>query len=95
MNRRELTSALAQRSGLPEEQADALLTALGDVLVEAVAGGDEVRVPGLLSVVRVERPARTGRNPRTGEALQIAAAYGVRMSPGARLKAAAGSSAPA
>ncbi|PPK93868.1 DNA-binding protein HU-beta [Kineococcus xinjiangensis] len=95
MNRRELTVALAQRSGVPEEQADALLTALGDVLVEAVAGGDDVRLPGVLSVERVERAARTGRNPRTGETLQIAAAYGVRISPGTRLKAAAGSSAPA
>ena len=95
MNRRELASALAQRSGVPEEQADALLTALGDVLVDAVASGEGLRLPGLLSVERVERAARTGRNPRTGETLQIAAAHGVRISAGSRLKAAATGAGPA
>ena len=95
MNRRELTAALAGRSGLAEEQAEAFLAALGDLLAEAVAGGDGLRIPGLLSVERVHRPARTGRYPRTGEALRIAPAYGVRISAGTRLKAAAGSSTPA
>lgn len=92
MNRRELASALAQRSGVPEEQADALLTALGDVLVDAVASGEGLRLPGLLSVERVERAARTGRNPRTGETLQIAASYGAKLTAGSKLKAAASGS---
>ena len=89
MNRRELADALARRSGVTIEQADALLSALGDVLVEVVAGGEALRLPGVLTVERVERPARTGRNPRTGEVLQIAAGHGVRVTAGSRLKAAA------
>ncbi|GAB7191346.1 HU family DNA-binding protein [Kineococcus sp. NUM-3379] len=91
MNRTELVTALATRSGVPQEQADAVLTALDDVLVEAVRTGDTVRLPGLLTLERVERAARTGRNPRTGEELQIPASRGARLTAGSRLKQAAAS----
>ena len=94
MNRRELTAALARRSGAPEEQAEAVLSALSDLLVEAVASGGGLRLPGVLAVERVQRPARTGRNPRTGEALEIPASHAVRLTAGARLKAAASGSPP-
>ena len=91
MNRTELVTALATRSGVPQEAADAVLTALADVLVEAVRTGDTVRLPGLLTLERVERAARTGRNPRTGEELQIPASHGARLTAGSRLKQAAAS----
>ena len=91
MNRTELVTALADRSRLPQAQADAVLTALGDVLADALRAGDTVRLPGLLTVERVERAARTGRNPRTGEELQIPASHGARISAGSRLKQAAAS----
>jgi DNA-binding protein HU-beta len=89
VNRTELISALAERSGVTQSDADSVITALGDVLVDAVGRGEDVRLPGLMTVERVERAARTGRNPRTGETLEIAASFGAKLTPGSKLKAAA------
>ena len=73
MNRKEVVSSIAQRAGLPAAQVDRVLTELDQVLVEAVGRGEKVQLPGLLSVERVERAARTGRNPQTGATLEIPA----------------------
>ena len=92
LNRSELITAVAERSGVTQSDADSVLNALGDVLVEAVGKGEAVKLPGLLTLERVERAARTGRNPRTGETLQIAASYGAKLTAGSKLKAAASGS---
>ena len=89
MNRAELVTAVAQRAGLTQSDTDTMLNALGDVLVEAVGKGEAVKLPGLMSVERVERAARTGRNPRTGETMEIAASFGAKLTAGSKLKAAA------
>ncbi len=86
MNRKEVVSSIAQRAGLPAAQVDRVLTELDQVLVEAVGRGEKVQLPGLLSVERVERAARTGRNPQTGATLEIPAGYGVKVTAGSRLK---------
>ena len=86
VNRTELVAAVAERASLTKTQADAALSALQDVLVESVSKGEAVKITGLLSVERVERAARTGRNPRTGEEIQIPAGYGVKISAGSALK---------
>ncbi len=86
INRTELVSAMAERAGLTKTQADAALGAFQSVIIDALSEGEAVRVTGLLSVERVERAARTGRNPRTGEAIQIPAGYGVKLSAGSTLK---------
>ncbi|MDU5062488.1 MAG: HU family DNA-binding protein, partial [Actinomyces sp.] len=56
------------------------------VLIDSLSKGEPVKVTGLMSVERVERAARTGRNPRTGEEIQIPAGYGVKISAGSTLK---------
>lgn len=86
VNRTELVGEIAERASLTKAQADAALSALQDVLVESVGKGETVKVTGLLAVERVERAARTGRNPRTGEEIQIPAGYGVKISAGSALK---------
>lgn len=86
LNRTELVAAIADRAGLTKVQADAALAAFQDVLVDSLSKGEAVKVTGLLSVERVERAARTGRNPRTGEEIQIPAGYGVKLSAGSTLK---------
>ncbi|MFD1504474.1 integration host factor [Georgenia yuyongxinii] len=86
VNRTELVAAIAERASLTKTDADAALSALQDVLVDALGKGEAVKVTGLLSVERVERAARTGRNPRTGEEIQIPAGYGVKISAGSTLK---------
>src|SRR5699024_2931394 len=86
VNRTELVAAIADKAGLTKVQADAAVSALQDVLVDSLGKGEAVKITGLLSVERVERKARTGRNPRTGEEIQIPAGYGVKISAGSTLK---------
>jgi DNA-binding protein HU-beta len=89
VNRNELVAGVASKAGIPRNQAEKVLDALGDVVTEAVHKGDKVSLTGLLSIERVLRAPRTGRNPQTGEPLSIPAGYSVRLSCGSRLKAAA------
>ncbi len=89
ISRSDLVAALADKSGTTKTVADSVLSSFTDVLLEAVAAGDKVSIPGILSVERVERAARTGRNPSTGETIEIPAGYGVKVSAGSKLKAAA------
>ena len=86
VNRTELVAAVAERASLTKSQADAALSALQDVIVESVGKGEAVKITGLLSVERVERAARTGRNPRTGEEIKIPAGHGVKIAAGSALK---------
>ncbi|GAA2083645.1 HU family DNA-binding protein [Aeromicrobium halocynthiae] len=89
ITRSDLVSALAEKAGTSKTDADAVLSALADTLLDAVSKGEKVSIPGILSVERVERAARTGRNPATGETIEIPAGYGVKVSAGSKLKAAA------
>lgn len=86
LNRSDVVAAIAEKAGLTKTQADAAVSALQEVLVSSLAKGEAVKLTGLLSVERVERAARTGRNPRTGETIEIPATYGVRISAGSLLK---------
>lgn len=90
LNRTELVAAVAEKASLTKAQADAALSALQDVIVESVGKGEAVKITGLLSVERVERAARTGRNPRTGEEIAIPAGFGVKLTAGSVLKKAVG-----
>lgn len=89
ISRNELVAALAKKADTSKTEADAVLSAFSDILVESVSGGEKVSIPGILSVERVKRAARTGRNPSTGETIDIPAGFGVKLSVGSRLKAAA------
>lgn len=90
MNRKEIASSMAQRTGASPADAERFLAAFEDIVLDAVGRGDKVQLPGLLTVERVERAARSGRNPQTGEPLHIPAGFGVKATPGSRLKAASG-----
>lgn len=87
--RSELVAALAEKAGVSKSTADDVLTAFADFLVDSVAKGDKVSIPGVVAVERVSRAARTGRNPATGETINIPAGFGAKVSAGSRLKAAA------
>jgi DNA-binding protein HU-beta len=88
MNRTDLIRSVADRTGLTAVDVDSVLGSIEATLVDALARGEKVQLPGVLTVERVERAARSGRNPQTGEALQIPARPGVKVSAGSRLKAA-------
>jgi len=56
-----------------------------------VSSGERVTIPGWLALERTDRAARTGRNPQTGEAIEIAAGRAVKLIAGSKLKAAVAS----
>ena len=96
MNRSELIEAVAQRAGVGKSDVDAVLKGFQDVVSSTVAKGEEkITIPGFLSFEQGARSARTGRNPQTGETIQVAASKTVKISAGSKLKAiAAGKEAP-
>ena len=73
MTRKDLVQTVAQAAGLSAAQADAALTTALDGVVAAVAAGDKVSLAGSGIFEQRRRAARSGRNPQTGEALEIAA----------------------
>lgn len=89
MNRTDLASTIAQRTGVSVKDANAVIGGLGDVIIEAVGRGEKIQLPGLLTIERVERAARTGRNPQTGAEIQIPASHAAKVTAGSKLKAAA------
>ena len=73
MNRAELVDAVAEKAGITKADANKTVGALIDVVEETVAKGDKVTLVGFGTFEARKREARTGRNPQTGEAIQIAA----------------------
>ena len=81
MNRRELVLALAERTDTDRKTADAMLAAFIDVVTETVAQGEPVRITGFAKFARIDRPARMGRNPATGETIRIKAKRVAKITP--------------
>ncbi|MFC5370347.1 HU family DNA-binding protein [Arcanobacterium bovis] len=86
LNRTELIAKIAAKAEITKADADKAISALQSVLVDSLAKGEAVKITGLMSVERTERAARKGRNPRTGEEIEIPAGYGVKISAGSTLK---------
>ncbi|HEX7184290.1 MAG TPA: HU family DNA-binding protein [Thermoanaerobaculia bacterium] len=72
--------------GLTRRQATAAFDAVVDAIKDALRSGESVRIPGLGSFSVSERGARKGRNPATGESINIKASKGVRFKVGKELK---------
>ena len=70
MNKTELVAAVAQKAELSKKDAEKAVAAVTAAITDALCAGDKVQLVGF--EVR-NREARTGKNPRTGEAIQIAA----------------------
>ena len=81
MNRRELVAELAERLEIDKRTADTGLQAFVDLVTDTVASGEVVAISGFAKFARVERAARMGRNPQTGEAIRIKASRRVRVTP--------------
>ena len=73
MKKDELVSAIAESTDLSKADADRALKAVVDTITSSVASGDKIQIPGLGTFEPRERSAREGRNPQTGETIQIAA----------------------
>ena len=90
MNRSELIDAAADRSDLSKNEVASALDALLQTITESVARGDKVSLTGFGTFERRERSARTGRNPQTGEEMQIAASKAPAFKAGKSFKDAVG-----
>jgi len=86
MNKIELISYIADDTDVSKAAAGRALNAMIQAVTKTLKKGDSVTIVGFGSFVSVKRAARTGRNPRTGEALKIKAAKVPRFRPGKALK---------
>ncbi len=89
MNKSELIDAIAGKTGVSKSDVGDVLDGFAEVAYGAVGSGDKITLPGFLSIEQTFRSARTGRNPQTGETIQIAATNAAKVSAGSKLKAAA------
>lgn len=88
MTKSELLDAVAEQSGVSKADAERAIGAFFDVVVSSAKDGDKVAWPGFGTFSTTERAARTGRNPQTGEPVQIAASTAMKFSASSALKSA-------
>jgi nucleoid DNA-binding protein len=86
----ELAQQVAEQAGLSRSQANKAVDAVLDSITTALQQDDEVRLTGFGSFKVTQTKARTGRNPRTGETLNIAAGKRPTFTAGSRLKQSVG-----
>ncbi len=86
MNKGELVDRIAQRATVTKKQADAVLSAAIETIMEAVSEGDKVTLVGFGSFEPRDRKEREGRNPKTGDKMTIPATTVPAFSPGKLFK---------
>ncbi len=86
MNKSELVAAVAEKAGLQKKDAESAISALTDVIADALKKGDKVQLVGFGSFEVSERAARTGRNPQTKEEIKIPASKAPKFKAGKALK---------
>ena len=91
MNKNELIDAIAAATDLPKSSAARALDAVVDNITESLQKGDQVSLVGFGTFLVKHRNARTGRNPKTGAAIEIAASNVPSFKPGKALKEAVNS----
>ena len=95
MNKSDLIEAIAEKSGLSKADATRALNAFTESVGEAMERGDDVVLVGFGTFLVKDRPAREGRNPKTGEPLKIAASKSPSFRAGKSLKELVNNKAPA
>ncbi len=90
MNKTEIVAALGERAGISRAEAtkvvDALFSVEDGIIAEALRNGEKITITGFGSFETKKREARTGRNPRTGKEIQIAASTNAAFRAGKGLK---------
>ena len=86
MNKTQFVEAVAQKSNLTKKDAEAAVNAMTAVVAEALKAGDKVQLVGFGTFEVKARAARTGRNPKTGETITIAASKSPAFAAGKALK---------
>jgi len=86
MNKADLVEAIANATDLSKSKTDEVVGAMVASIIKAVSKGDSVQLVGFGTFGSGKRAARTGRNPRTGETIKIAAAKTVKFTAGKAFK---------
>lgn len=86
MNKQELAVRVADSTGLARGDAARAIDAMLDIITDALTQGEEVRLVGFGSFVAGVRKASTGRNPRTGEPMELAESVVPKFRVGRNLK---------
>ena len=86
MNHAELVEKVAQATGVPKAAASGAVEALVQTIIDALRAGEEVRLTGLGIFDVVTREARPGRNPQTGESINIPSSKALRFRAGKQSK---------
>jgi DNA-binding protein HU-beta len=86
MNKTELVNDVARKTELSKASASKAVDAILDTIGQALKGGESVVLTGFGTFLVRERPARTGHNPKTGQAMEIKASKGPVFKAGKTLK---------
>lgn len=86
MNKTELINAVAEKSSLSKKDATSAVDAVFEAITDSLQNGDKVQLIGFGNFEVRERAARKGRNPQTGEEIEIAASKVPAFKPGKALK---------
>ena len=86
MKKRDVVERVAGEAGITKQAAEAAVGAVFASIAEALARGEDVAVVGFGRFARTARPAREGRNPRTGERIAIGPSVGVSFKAAKALK---------
>jgi DNA-binding protein HU-beta len=86
MTKADLIESVSGKLDLPRGQAERAVNVIFDDIVAALRGGQKVNISGFGTFAVSERKARAGRNPKTGETIQIAASKSAKFKAGKTLK---------
>jgi len=86
MKKDELVTLVSEQAGITKKSAGEAINAVIEGIASALEKGDGISFAGFGGFKVVDRPAREGRNPATGEKIQIAASRAVKFTPGTALK---------
>ena len=86
MTKADLIEGLANKLGLNKGEAEKAVNIMLDDIINALKQGERVNISGFGTFAVSTRAARTGRNPKTGESIEIAASRSAKFKPGKQLK---------
>ncbi len=86
MNKTELINTIAAKAEISKKDAESALNTFINVIADALADGERVQIVGFGTFEVTERAARIGRNPKTGETIEIAASKAPKFKAGKALK---------
>ena len=86
MNKNELVASMAEKTGMKKTEVEKVLKAFTETVTDELKKGEKIQLVGFGTFEVAERPAREGRNPRTGETMKIAASKAPKFKAGKALK---------